>query len=93
MNLNNLGLAAAAGQIISGEDKVIEKIRSKQAFLVFLAKDSGNSTSKKIKDKTSFYNIKLNEEFTSEELSHAIGKTNIHVIAVMNRGFANLLEK
>ncbi len=93
MNLNNLGLAALAGQIISGEDKVVEKIRKKEAYLVFLAKDSGHTTSKKIKDKTSFYNVKLNEDFTSEELSHAIGKTNIHVIAVLNRGFAKLLEK
>ena len=93
MNLNNLGLAKSARGLITGEDKVVEKIRSKEAFLVILASDTGTSTTKKIKDKTSFYNIPLNCEHTSSELSHALGETNVHVVAILNRGFAKLLEK
>jgi len=93
MNLNNLGLAKVARGLISGVDKVVEKIRSGEAYLVILATDTGATTSKKIKDKTSFYNVKLNNEHTSVELSNAIGESNVHVIAVTNRGFAKLLEK
>ena len=93
MNLNNLGLAKAARGIITGEDKVVEKIRQKKVFLVILASDSGNSTTKKIKDKASFYGIDINCEHTSEELSQAIGEVNIHVIGVTNRGFVKILEK
>ncbi|MCR5787360.1 MAG: ribosomal L7Ae/L30e/S12e/Gadd45 family protein [Acholeplasmatales bacterium] len=93
MNLNNLGLAKAARALITGEDKVVEKIQQGKAYLVILASDTGQSTSKKIKDKTSFYKVPLIVECSSAELSNAIGGTNIHVIAVMNRGFAKLLEK
>lgn len=93
MNLNNLGLAKAARGLIIGEDKVVEKIRSNQCYLVILANDSGTNTLKKIKDKTSFYKINLNTEHTSSELSQALGESNVHVIAITNRGFAKLLEK
>lgn len=93
MNLNNLGLAKAAGKLISGEDKVIEKMRENKIFLVFLASDSGDSTTKKIKDKASFYNVKLITDYTSLELSKVIGETNRHVIGITDRGFAKMLEK
>jgi ribosomal protein L7Ae-like RNA K-turn-binding protein len=93
MNLNNLGLAKAARAIITGEDKVVEKIQQGKAYLVILASDTGASTSKKIKDKTSFYKVPLINDMSSLELSNAIGEQNIHVIAVLNRGFVKLLEK
>ncbi len=93
MNLNNLGLCKAANGLICGEDKVVEKIQQNKCYLVILASDTGKNTFKKIKDKTSFYNINLNTEHTTAELSNAIGGTNVHVIAITNRGFAKLLEK
>ncbi len=93
MNLNNLGLCKAAKGLIVGESKVLDKIKSKEAYLVILASDTGVNTFKRIKDKTSFYNINLNTEHTSSELSRALGMENVHVIAIMNRGFAKLLEK
>lgn len=93
MNLNNLGLCKAARGLICGEDKVVEKIQQNKCYLVILASDTGKNTFKKIKDKTSFYNINLNTEHTTLELSNAIGENNVHVIAITNRGFAKLLEK
>ncbi len=93
MNLNNLGLAKAARAIITGEDKVVEKLKQHKLHLILLAKDSGSSTTKKIKDKASFYGVRVNCELTSQELSQAIGEINIHVIGIYNEGFAKLIEK
>ncbi len=93
MNLNNLGLAQSARAIIIGEDNVLEKLRKNKIFLIILANDSGNTTLKKFRDKASFYKVNVNEDCTSDELSKAIGKNNVHVIGLMNRGFVKLLEK
>jgi hypothetical protein len=37
--------------------------------------------------------VPLINDMSSLELSNAIGEQNIHVIAVLNRGFVKLLEK
>ena len=52
---------------------------------------------KKITDKSSFYNIKLNTDFSTDELNKAIGTENRKVIAIIDKNFAkmviNQLEK
>ncbi|MDR1473708.1 MAG: YlxQ-related RNA-binding protein [Lactobacillales bacterium] len=90
--LNFLGLAMRAGKIITGESLVIEAIRTRKAKLVFLASDSGVSTSKKVTDKAKFYGIEIIDLFTSDELSQAIGKAR-KVLAVSDKGFAKNLMK
>jgi len=90
---SDLGLAMRAGKLLHGEESVLEAIKDKRARIVFLASDSGASTTKRINDKCAFYNVSLCREFTTTELSSAIGKENRKVLAVCDRNFAILLEK
>ena len=91
--LNNLGLCQKASGLISGENIVIEGIRSGKVFYLFLANDASSNTQKKLKAKAAFYHIEINEEFSSIELSQAIGKKNRMVIGIVNQGFLKILKK
>lgn len=91
--LNNLGLCARAGGLVTGEEFVLEAIKSNTVYLVFLANDCGVNTKKRITDKAKTYNIEINHDFSADELSNAIGKENRKVIGVKNKGFIKLLKK
>ena len=90
--LSNLGLCKRAGGLITGEELVIEGIRSGKVFLVFLAKDAGENAKKQIKDKSKFYNVEVNESFTTDELSNAIGQANRKVIGITVKNFLKILK-
>lgn len=90
--LNLLGLAQRARKIVSGETFVLEKIKSKEAKLVFVASDASLNTSRRIKDKAWFYEIDVIDSFTSEELSNSIGKALRKTIAVLDKGFAEKMK-
>lgn len=91
--LNNIGLCQRAGGIVSGEEMVVEELRQGKIFLIFLAKDAGANTTKKIKDKAKFYNVEVNESYSSLELSNAIGKNGRMVLGISNKNFLNILKK
>jgi len=91
--LQLLGLAMRAKKVVAGEDFCVEGIRSGEIKYVFLASDAGINTTKKITDKTKYYNVFLNNEFTSKELSNAIGKNNRMVIGIKDIGFAKKMKE
>lgn len=91
--LNNLGLCQRANGLISGEEMVVEGIQAKKVFYIFLANDASNNTKKKINDKALYYNVEVNESYTCDDLSHAIGKNNRMVIGITNPGFLKILKK
>lgn len=91
--LSTLGLAERASLLVSGEESVLEAVRNRKAFLVFLASDAGPATEKRITDKCSFYGTALLREIAGEELSHAIGKPGRRVVAVTDRKMAELLTR
>lgn len=91
--LNNLGLAQRASALITGEEMVIAGIQAGNVCYIFLAKDAGKSTYKKITDKAKFYQIEVNESYSSDELSHAIGKNNRKVIGIVKKDFLKILKK
>lgn len=91
--LLNLGLAKRAGHVISGTDMVTEGLRNNSIYLVFLARDTAINTTKKITDKAKTYNVDVNKNYSCNDLSQAIGKKNVHVIGIMDRGFAKLLKE
>ncbi|OQX93293.1 MAG: hypothetical protein B6I17_03230 [Tenericutes bacterium 4572_104] len=91
--LQYLGLCRRANKLVMGESFVVEKIKNKKTYLVFLAKDAGYRTTKKIRDKTKFYNIKLIEEFNTIEINKAIGRKNIKVIGIIDNEFYKMIEK
>jgi ribosomal protein L7Ae-like RNA K-turn-binding protein len=93
MGLQNLGLCKAARKLVVGEDFTVEAIRNGSCHLVFLASDASKNTTKKIKDKSSYYKVEVIDTYTSNELSQAIGEANRMVIGITDRGFAKILKK
>ena len=91
--LKLLGLATRAKKVISGEEFCLEAIRKNQIKYLFLASDAGVNTTKRITDKANFYNVEVDNSFTSTELSGAIGKNNRKVIGVVDIGFAKKIKE
>lgn len=91
--LQLLGLAMRAGKIVSGEEQVLHKIRSKEAKTILLAKDAAIHTEKQIKNKCRTYGVPVLRYGTKEELGKAIGKHERVVIAVIDQGFTHAIQK
>lgn len=91
--LSNLGLCNRARGLVSGEEIVCEYIASGKVKYVFLATDASNNAKKKIKNKAQFYNVEVDESYTSLELSTAIGKGGRMVVGITNQGFLKILKK
>jgi len=91
--LQLLGLAMRAGKVVSGEETVLEQIRTGRAEIVFLALDAAKNIEKKMSDKCSSYQVPLRRYGTRYDLGKAIGKGERVVIAVTDPGFARSLEK
>ena len=88
-----LGLAMKAGKVISGETGCENSIRDGSAFLVILAEDASANTTKKFKDKCSFYNVPVFVKYRKDEIGKALGKEVRSVAAVTDKGFADALSK
>jgi ribosomal protein L7Ae-like RNA K-turn-binding protein len=56
---SNLGLAMRAGKLATGEEAVLNAIRSGDAKLVILAEDASENTRKKYNDKCNSYEVPL----------------------------------
>lgn len=91
--LNIIGLANRARKLVIGTDTVEKSLQSGKAKYVFVASDSSENTVDKFRKKCFYYNTPLSIDFTSEELSKAIGKENCKVIAICDQGFTKSLEK
>ena len=90
--LQLLSLVKKANKLITGEEFVTDAIKKNKVFLVFLASDAGVNTTKKINDKTKYYNVPLISSYTSLELSNVIGKKRM-VIGITDLGFATSIKK
>jgi len=90
--LGHIGLAARARKLTSGEDQVLDSIRSKRAKIVFLASDAGINTTKRITDKCAYYQIMLINDLSSDDITKAIGKENRKVIAIIDQQFAQMIK-
>ena len=82
-----LGLAQRARKTILGEGMIIEKMKHTTNSFVFLASDAGSNITKKIQDKSNTYQHILVTDFTSKEISKAIGKENRKVVLIIDKGF------
>lgn len=91
--LNNLGLCNRAGGLTTGEEAVVDGIRSGKVLYVFLANDASKNAQKMILDKSKFYNVEVCLDYTSLELSKAIGKSGRMVIGITNNNFVKILKK
>lgn len=86
--LNLIGLATRARKVTTGTNITIDGVRTNRVKLVFLANDASDNTKKLVNDKCKTYNVLVNEEYSSEELSNSVGKTNIMVVGVIDEGFS-----
>lgn len=87
--LGLLGLARSANKLSIGSDLTIELLKKNKVFLVLLDKDTDSKTTKQIKKICDLNNVNVLSIYSSIELSHAIGETNIKVIGVLDKGFAD----
>lgn len=81
-----LGIATKAGKLVSGTDAVVDSLKKKQAKLVIVAEDASDKTKKEINflcSKAKF-NIPLVIFGNIDENSHAIGKRNRAIIAILD---------
>ena len=88
---NLLGLAQRAGKIISGEEMVVKAIQDQKVKLVFLAHDAASNLTKKIHDKSDYYQVEVITVFSTLELSISVGKTR-KVLAVTDAGFTKKMR-
>ena len=93
MNKNTIGLAFRAKKVCVGTEITIEKIRKNQVFLVILASDASDLTKKKIMDKTSYYKVEVLSDIDTLDLSNSVGKKNIKVVGILDRGLAESIRK
>lgn len=88
---NTIGLAFRAKKVVVGIDLTISSLRMGRLQLILLATDASHTTKKKIYDKAKHYQIEVIEELSSFQISNAIGKDDIKVIGISDRGFSQLL--
>ena len=71
----------------------IRGLRTHNLHLIFLATDASHTTKKKVYDKAKTYEVEVIEVLSSDEISRALGKEDIKVIGITDRGFSQLLMK
>ena len=91
--LSNLGLCARARGLVDGTDIVCSLMAKNGIYLIFLANDASENTKKKIRNKANYYNVEVQESYSSEELSSAIGKVGRMVVGISNESFLKILKK
>lgn len=86
--LSRLGMAMRAGKLATGDEGVMQMIRSRQAKLVLVANDASDNAYKKYSDKCAHYGIKIVRQFTRWEIGYSIGKAERVAVAVTDDGMA-----
>lgn len=91
--LQLLGLANRAGKIVSGYSEVLHKLQQEKIMMVFVANDASDKTKQTFQNKCTHYKVELYLDFSTEELSHAIGKEMRKILAVTDLGFYKTLKE
>lgn len=82
--LTLLGLIYKAKKLVLGEE-VLNRI--KEVKLIFIASDISDKSRERFLKKCSFYNIQYIDSYSGEDLSFALGKNNVKVIGIIDKGF------
>lgn len=91
-SLNLLGLAMRARSLVTGSSLVMDAIRTKKVKFVVVSADASEETKKQFLNKSEYYQVPLCIEFTSNEISQAIGRER-KVCAFTDDGFAKSFKK
>lgn len=84
-SLQLLGLIYRAKKLLIGED-VLNNL--KDCKLLIIASDTSDKNKQRYLKKCDYYKLLHIDEFTSEQISNAIGKNNIKLIGIVDAGFA-----
>ncbi len=82
-----IGMATRAGRTKSGEDTVLQSIRSGEAALVIISSEASDRSRKTFCDKCGSYGVPIITWGTKEELGKYLGKQSRTVAAVTDQGF------
>ena len=88
--LNLLGLAYRAHKTVLGE-QVLKRIR--EVRLLILAIDISEKSRERYLKKCHYYHIDSMADFSSVELSQALGKENVKVVGIIDEGFKRTILK
>ncbi len=91
--LSLIGLAVKAGKVVSGEFLTEKAVKSRKAVLVVAADDASDLTKKKFRNMCGYYKVPIYFYGDKESLGHAMGKEFRASLAVLDRGFAQGIEK
>lgn len=86
-----IGLAHRARKITIGTEMTIDSLRKKNVYVIILANDASSLTQKKVRDKAKTYETPIIDDLNSLEISNALGRTDIKVIGITDKGFSQLL--
>lgn len=89
--LSLLGLAQAAGKVVSGDVATYEAFRQKRVKLLIIAGDASSRTKKRFIAAAKDEAVPYLELATMAELGKAIGKPDRAVIGIVDAGFARSL--
>ncbi|MDO4912317.1 MAG: ribosomal L7Ae/L30e/S12e/Gadd45 family protein [Lactobacillus sp.] len=90
--LNFLGLAQKAGKLVTGTDAVILGLKAKKVYFVLVGSDLTQNSLEKITQVSSKVNVIVNQDFTSDEISQAIGQER-KVIGLIDQKFSKALKQ
>lgn len=88
-----IGLARRANKLALGQDNVLKAILSRQAMLVLISEDCGTAAARQIKGKSKTASIPVLIAGTREEFGQAVGIPACSALAVLDKGFAQLIKK
>ena len=91
--LGMLGLAAKAGNIVSGGFSTEKAISEGKAYFVIIAEDASENTKHKFDNKCRYYGVPYVICGNMDELGHAIGKEARTSLAITDAGFAEVFKK
>ena len=88
-----LGLATRAGKVVCGEGAALDSIRNKKACLIILSEDASENTRKRFCNSCSFYSVPYITGSDRHSLGKVVGRDFAVVIAVNDKGFAEVLNE
>ena len=91
--LSMLGIAAKAGNVVSGEFSTEKAVKTGKAYLVIVSEEASDNTKKMFENMTDFYGVPCFYYGTKEDLGRAIGKQFRASLAVTDENLSKAVEK
>ena len=88
-----LGLAARAGAVLPGTDRVREAARGDGLFFVFVANDASDNAQDKVVPLLQSRQIPFAVVFDRDELGGAVGRAGISALGITDRKLASRVQE